>query len=196
MFKRDENDDWVLDEKGKYAYDDSVRDGYHIRRYRPRIEGLFARIERWRSTDNGTFHWRATTKDNVTSIYGDTDDSRISDPDNEQRVFRWLLSRTYDDKGNLIVYEYKGENYDNVPSVLHEKNRKVTANRYLKRISYTFQTPFYPANDPVLPEDWHMQVVFDYGEHDPDQPQFDDDASHLWSVRPDPFSSYRAGFEI
>src|SRR5436309_12578105 len=30
---------------------------YAIRRYRPRIEGLFARIERWTRVDNGVSHW-------------------------------------------------------------------------------------------------------------------------------------------
>ena len=35
--------------------------------YRPRIEGLFARIERVLEGTN--VYWRATTKDNVTSVY-------------------------------------------------------------------------------------------------------------------------------
>src|SRR5215467_15325414 len=35
----------VLDNNGKIV--ETERDGYRIRSYRPRIEGLFARIERW-----------------------------------------------------------------------------------------------------------------------------------------------------
>src|SRR2546422_7404275 len=31
---------------------------YRIRRYRPRIEGLFARIERWTDIESGDTHWR------------------------------------------------------------------------------------------------------------------------------------------
>jgi hypothetical protein len=43
---------------------------YTVKRYRPRTEGLFARIEQWKSDDDGTVHWRVITKDNLTSIYG------------------------------------------------------------------------------------------------------------------------------
>ena len=65
-------------------------------RYRPRTEGLFARIERWENNATNEVHWRATTKDNITSIYGGTSSSRIADPENEQRVYEWLLQETFD----------------------------------------------------------------------------------------------------
>ena len=46
---------------------------YEIRRYRPRIEGLFARIERWTNVkDSADTFWRSISKDNVTSWYGKT----------------------------------------------------------------------------------------------------------------------------
>ena len=48
------------------------RDGYLVRRYRPRIEGLFARIERWTSQSDGDVHWRSISKDNITTWYGKT----------------------------------------------------------------------------------------------------------------------------
>src|SRR5215475_9067657 len=40
---------------------DRMVDGasYRIRRYRPRVEGLFARIERWTNLDTGETHWRS-----------------------------------------------------------------------------------------------------------------------------------------
>jgi hypothetical protein len=40
---------WILGTRGRLAACHSRRriDGYRVRRYRPRIEGLFARIERW-----------------------------------------------------------------------------------------------------------------------------------------------------
>ena len=53
---------------------------YEIQRYRPRIEGLFARIERWRDLGSGETHWRSITSGNVTTIYGATAASRIADP--------------------------------------------------------------------------------------------------------------------
>lgn len=184
-------DKWKLEEPIKRALDGKT---YTVKRYRPRSEGLFARIERWRNEGTGEIYWRAITKDNITSIYGDTDVSRIADPADTKRVFSWLLARSYDDKGNLIVYKYAPENNQNVPAALHEDNRQVTANRYLKRIFYGHQTPYDRAQAP--PDDWHFQVVFDYGEHDAANPLVDDDEHQAWTCRPDPFSSFRAGFEI
>lgn len=167
---------------------------FTVHRYRPRIEGIFARIERWINVENGETHWRTVTGENITSTYGDTANSKVADPDDAKRVFSWLLSRTYDDKGNLIVYEYKGEDQANVATQPHEENRKVTANRYLKRISYGHQTPYFQLQSPSAPTDWHFQVVLDYGEHDLEEPSPQEES--LWSMRPDPFSNYRAGFEI
>lgn len=52
---------------------------YTVQRYRPRIEGLFARIERWTETATGDVHWGSVTRDNGTSVYGRDDASRLSD---------------------------------------------------------------------------------------------------------------------
>ena len=43
---------------------------YAIAYYRPRIEGLFSRIERWTAAGTATSHWRTITRDNVTTLYG------------------------------------------------------------------------------------------------------------------------------
>src|SRR5215213_3876260 len=43
---------------------------YRIEPYRPRIEGMFARIERWTDLATGVVHWRSITRDNVTTLYG------------------------------------------------------------------------------------------------------------------------------
>src|SRR5207248_7320083 len=61
--------------------DVSSPDGkYVIRRYQPRIEGLFARIERLTNVDSGEIHWRSISRDNITTIYAKTNTSRIYDP--------------------------------------------------------------------------------------------------------------------
>ena len=73
---------------------------YPIQRYRPRVEGLFARIERWRDLGSGETHWRTITSGNVTTIYGATAASRIADPADPARVFSWLICESYDDTGN------------------------------------------------------------------------------------------------
>lgn len=179
---------------------------YHIRRYRPRIEGLFARIERWTNENKqeDTF-WRSISKDNITTWYGKTPESRIADPADPSRIFSWLICESYDDKGNVISYTYKAENSDDIDtSQVHERNRSVDsrkANRYLKHIRYGNHEPYFPklteaAPWPTLPADdkWYFQAVFDYGEHDLKVPTSVESAP--WPRRNDPFSSYRAGFEV
>src|SRR5881409_3117843 len=55
----------VLRPDGTRHDDDTTAAGYTIRRYRPRIEGLFARIERWTRQSDGDVHWRSISKDNT-----------------------------------------------------------------------------------------------------------------------------------
>ena len=48
---------------------------------RPRVEGLFARIECWTNANNAAdVFWRSMSRDNVTTWYGKTAESRIFDP--------------------------------------------------------------------------------------------------------------------
>jgi RHS repeat-associated protein len=173
---------------------------YKIRRYRPRVEGLFARIERWSNPADPTdVFWRSISKDNVTSWYGLDTSSRITDPDESSHIFSWLLCRSYDDKGNVIEYTYRQENDDLVDlTQANERNRIRTAARYIKHIRYGNRTPFFPdlsapAPSP-LPADGCFELVFDYGEHDANNPLPND--AGKWECRPDPFSKYRSGFEI
>ena len=179
---------------------------YSIERYRPRIEGLFARIERWTNPSDPTdTFWRSISKDNITTWYGRSESSRIVDPDDKTRIFSWLICESYDDKGNVILYKYKEEDSNGVVlSQAHERNRtdkSRSANRYLKSIRYGNHKPYFPEPLrtepwPTPPGDdkWFFEVVFDYGEHDPDEPKPDD--SGQWDCRNDPFSTYRAGFEV
>jgi hypothetical protein len=166
------------DRRGKWVADEFSRDGYDVKRYRPRIEGLFARIERWTRLCDGDTHWRAISKDNILTVYGGDAQSRIADPDNPRHVFSWLICRSFDDKGNALVYEYVPENDDGVDLArANERNRSRGANRYLKRIKYGNRqpllldpdTPSCRAPHTAAPLDldaagWMFEVVFDYGE--------------------------------
>jgi RHS repeat-associated protein len=180
---------------------------YRIHRYRPRIEGLFARIERWTRTSDGDVHWRSVSRDNVLTIYGKDANSRIADPDDPARIFSWLICETRDDKGNAVLYEYKPEDSTGVDlTQAHEHNRTPqsrSTNRYLKRIRYGNRTPLLDGQgrrptflnaSQIRNAGWLFEVVFDYGEHDETEPTPAE--SQSWPVRPDPFSSYRAGFEV
>jgi RHS repeat-associated protein len=177
---------------------------YEIRRYRPRIEGLFARIERWvNPADRADSFWRSISRDNVTTWYGRTAESRICDPEDPRRIFSWLVCETHDDKGQVSSYGYKAEDSQDLDlGQLHERHRTAAsraASRYLKRIRYGNRTPYFPnlgaAPRTPLPQDWCFELVFDYGEHDADHPNPRLE-TRAWRVRLDPFSSYRAGFEI
>ncbi|TDG02547.1 toxin [Paraburkholderia guartelaensis] len=199
--------------------DEFERDGYRVKRYRPRIEGLFARIERWTCIESGDVHWRSLSKDNVLTVYGLDAASRIADPENPAHVFSWLICRSYDDTGNAIVYDYVPEDGRGVDLALpSEQRRRREANRYLKRIRYGNRQPL--LLDPERPSfrrshlephdlegaRWMFEVVFDYGEaHYRDAPPDAEDriyahaspcATADWPARRDPFSTWRSGFEI
>jgi len=165
--------------------------GYSIQAYRPRVEGGFARIERWVHESTDDVHWRVTTPENITHVYGKNGNSRVVNPSATSQIFQWLLSESYDDKGNIIVYEYKLEDQENVGNhqsfEMHRLGAGQDARRYLKRIFYGNQTPFVRGQ-------WHFQAVFDYGEHDVKTPTPKE--TQGWGVRRDAFSYYRAGFEL
>ncbi|MDC0769104.1 SpvB/TcaC N-terminal domain-containing protein [Streptomyces sp. HD] len=186
---------------------------YRVTRYRPRIEGLFARIERWTHTGDGTSHWRSISRDNITTVYGRDRTSRIADPaDPDHRVFSWLICESYDALGNAIVYGYVSEDDRNVDrTAAHECDRPDagrTANRYLKSVRYGNKVSRLadppPERDPA--GGWHFELVFDYGDHAALPPpgeapepgrQWPTSAPRLpWPCRNDPFSTYRAGFEV
>ena len=200
----------VVNGAGKAIYEETIRDGFVIRYYRPRIEGLFARIERWTRQVDAVVHWRTITRDNVTTLYGKNSNSRISCQEDSmspgpQRTFSWLICETYDDKGNTSIYKYKEEDSINVPiwsaNELNRTRLGRSANRYIKRIQYGNRTPnrdaaSWAATDSfALPEkNWMFQLVFDYGYHHADDPTPLGDQP--WPCRDDPTSSYRSGFEV
>jgi RHS repeat-associated protein len=200
----------LVEANGQWQRDADVRtvDGteFSIQRYRPRIEGLFARIERWTQVSTGMIHWRSITKDNITTLYGKDNDARIFDPagqhpEHSARIFSWLICQSYDSKGNAILYQYAAEDDQGIDRTRpNETNRVRTANRYLKRIRYGNRAPNRDAagnaTDPsaLPPNTWMFEVVFDYGEHHQQRPLPVEPG--VWPVRNDPFSSYRSGFEV
>lgn len=206
---------WSRDQQGHILLDDQEIDGYRVRRYRPRIEGQFARIERWTLlSDQQDVHWRSITRDNILTLYGRDANSRIFDPENGARIFSWLICETRDDKGNAVLYRYKAEDGERVDyGRTCERNRgrpndrRRTANRYLKHIYYGNRVPLLEEegrrprfldkakiDDLIAQGGFLFEMVFDYGEHDGDAPKPDD--AGTWDYRADAFSSYRPGFEL
>jgi RHS repeat-associated protein len=218
VFKTDRDGNLARDESKRPVFDEETRAGHVIRRYRPRIEGLFARIERWTRSSDGDTHWRSISKDNITSCYGKSPQSRIADPADQTHVFSWLICESYDDKGNAAVYEYKSEDskgLEGTPTHEQPRNDKSrSANRYLKKVRYGNRQPNrdaeWNATEPAqLPNTtWMFEVLFDYGEghyaeEPPDIEQRIFSSATItppqearWPARRDHFSTYRAGFEV
>jgi RHS repeat-associated protein len=136
-------------------------------RYRPRTEGLFARIDHVRSVQDD--YWEVRSRNGHTSLYGHPgqigqDSAVVTNPDNHRRIFSWHLTQTVDLFGNRIEYEYERE-----PTL--EEGPHQWDQIYLKTIRYG-----------------------DYGS--PSAPQFLVTVDFVYESRPDPFSTYKAGFEI
>jgi RHS repeat-associated protein len=212
-YERDPSEFWVRDTSGRLLIHEDELDGYRVRRYRPRIEGLFARIERWTSTTRPEdVHWRSWSRDNLLTLYGKDASARIYDPADPSRIFSWLICETRDTKGNAVIYCHKAE--DGAQADLTsppERNRggpkdpRRAVNRYPKRIRYANRVPLldtdgqrprFLTKDQLDHADWCFEVVFDYGEHDLKAPMPDETKGPAWLRRPDPFSTYRPGFEV
>jgi RHS repeat-associated protein len=178
----------------------NIQGNFEVKQYRPRIEGSWLRIERWTSDQDGRIHWRTIAPNNTVNVYGDAPTCCIADPANpNHRIFEWLISHSYDDKGNVMLYQYKAEDLARVTPEVFEKNRHSSnvTNRYLKSVLYGNQTPYYRDGGASLPlpNDFLFETVFDYGEHDLNSanPRLE---AQTWVARPDAFSSFRAGFDI
>jgi hypothetical protein len=146
----------LSEEDGWSAPPPGVDGAYRIRRYRPRIEGSFQRIERITHPDRGEY-WRVTSRDNVVTFFGRNGAARLADPEDPERIFAWLPDFSFDDRGNWIEYVYKAEDLAGVPDAPHEHHRHTGlapfTNRYLKRVRYGNRTPYFPgASSPYDPE--------------------------------------------
>jgi hypothetical protein len=201
-FQKENDGSFSLDPNGNFIIreDDSPDGNFTIRYFRPRIEGLFARIERWQLKGTSEMKWRVITKENFTTLFGWTAGARIFDPDDGTRVYQWLPEFSFDDRGNCIKYVYKREDdkgFD--PAFLHNRNRFAAGsitytNLYLKSVLYGNKTPYKSFGDAFNADaDFLFQLTLDYGEHAaaaPCAPAKD------WDFRPDAFSEYKPGFEI
>jgi RHS repeat-associated protein len=199
-FQREADQSFSKDLEGNYVYkeQDSPDGLYRIRSYRPRIEGLFARIERWMEKTSGAFKWRVMNKNNSTVLYGWSSNSVIKDPQNPHRIYQWLPEFSFDDKGNCCHYQYKPEDAsgfdkNHLPNKNRFKNGQITyTNMYLAKVLYGNKTPFKKLNDNYPPEtDYLFQTIFDYGEYDANYQK-----TNNWDYRTDSFSNYKPGFEL
>src|SRR5690554_4140786 len=171
-------DTFVLSGAEDLVLVDEVRQGTQnravLRTYRPRTEGLFARIERHTPLAGGDW-WEVRTKGGNISYYGTpfpegADPAVLADPNHPSKIFSWGLSKTVDPFGNQIRYSYFQETA--------EDDSHDYTQRYPHKIEYV-----------------------DHGEAA--NPDFLVAVEFVWEDRVDaggdpidPFSSYRQGFEV
>ena len=179
---------------------------YSVTYYRPRTEGLFARIERWQRAGTDDF-WLVISRDNVTSVYGRDQNARIHHPDRDLDIYCWLLGESFDAKGEHIRFEYVAESGALSIDELHEQKRTFNTQRYIRRIYYGNVPDDLPDDMRVGPERGNLhylyEVLFDYGDL-PDAPEQaylqppagNETLPSTLGERPDAFSTYRAGFEV
>lgn len=152
-------------------------------RYRPRTEGLFARITHHHGA--GENYWQVESKDGLVSFYGTQrpedspggwqDPCIIADPARRERIFAWKLSETRDPFGNRILYEYERDQ-----SADHQWDQL-----YLKCIRYADYV------DDGGEEHFFVSVNFNY-ETLPARYAHDiPDVQRIY-----PVADHRAGFEI
>ncbi|WP_405820218.1 FG-GAP-like repeat-containing protein [Streptomyces sp. NBC_01390] len=140
-------------------------------RYRPRTEGLFARIEHVRDATGD--YWEVRSKDGSRTTYGTPrpaqapetwkDPAVIADPGDAGRVFGWRVTETADRLGNLVRYTYRAD--------AGTGQGRSWAQPLLAQVAYA-----------------------DYG--DRAEPTFLVTVDFAYTARPDPFSDHRAGFEV
>ncbi|MBK7503120.1 MAG: hypothetical protein IPI14_11290 [Polaromonas sp.] len=186
-----------------------VGKSWEVKLYRPRIESIYSKIERWRDEESNIIWWRTVSTSNVTTVYGFHEDACIFEPDNRAKTFRWMVDFIYDDKGHLTQYQYKRENASGVDfSQANEQHRlhENFSQLYLKKILYGIKQSRLKSNiydEDLLSHtfavsDFHFQTVFDYGDHAdlPNGSVSNEPDIETWPSRLDAFSNYRAGFEI
>jgi RHS repeat-associated protein len=187
----DASSQWVRAKRRVQEAEDGAT--WTVTDYLPQLEGSFPKIEFWVRGNGAAYesYWKVVSAENITSIYGRSENARIADPRNRSRVFQWLIEESWDALGNKVAYSYKQENDENVPEEVYETGRTYGANRYIHSVKYG--NYFYEDGDGGQQEAFAFEMVFDYGEYDLDNPDL---PIRPWDARKDPFSSYRAGFEI
>lgn len=171
---------------------------YEVVRHFPRVEGAFDRIERWRLSPNDAGFWLVHGADGNLHLYGKRASACVADPDQPQiHVAEWLLEESLTPHGEHILYEYQSED-DRGPV---ERTASVhSAQRYLSRVRYgnvSASDQLYLWDESTLPNHWHFDLILDYGERTTSLTQMPGyEATYIWPVRSDAFSSFAYGFEL
>ena len=158
---------------------------YTVTRHLPRIESSFDRIEHWSSDGDTPGFWLVHGADGSLHVYGKTPESRRTDPKDASRVGEWLLEESLNTRGEHIQYVYAGNG---------------GAQRYLSHVRYgnvKADTSLYAwKTNPPKPDQWHFELVFDYGERSTEYQKKPRYEALQPQKRSDGFSTFAYGFEL
>lgn len=170
---------------------------YTVVRHFPRVEGSFARIERWQAGTDDAGFWLVHNADGSLHLYGKRASAQVFPQDKARRVAEWLLEESVSVNGEHILYEYQAEDARQLDPA---DSRDHSAQRYLTRVRYgnlSAHAALYLWDENSLPEHWHFDLVLDYGERAAGQADVPTYApSQAWPVRPDPVAHFAYGFEV
>ena len=76
--------------------------------YRAKIEGGFTRLRKLTAAD-GKPYWEATDKKGTRYLFGQTAASRMADPGDAGKIFKWCLDRVEDTNGNFMTVTYTSD---------------------------------------------------------------------------------------
>jgi hypothetical protein len=133
------------------------REGHRIDRYRPPVEGLYARIERWTDEKSGIANWRSISRDNVASsarAQRRASQIRSTHAASSSGSSRKAPTAKATPSGNIIRRRIQ---YSVDPRRLCERHRRFS-NQYLKRKLYGNEV----RDDEIS---FFFEAVFDYREH-------------------------------
>ena len=110
--------------------------------YRAKVEGRFTRVQK-RTAPDGKPYFVATDTTGTQFSFGRTAATRVADPTDATKIFRWCLDRVEDPHGNYMTLSYTG----------HE------GQGYLARIAYTGHGSTTPTNEVLF----HLEDRTDVG---------------------------------
>ncbi|CAM3456849.1 B component of insecticidal toxin complex (Tc) [Xenorhabdus nematophila ATCC 19061] len=174
---------------------------WQVTRYFPRVEGDFARIERWQVTGEADF-WLVHHTNGEVLCLGKTAQARIADSaEPKVRIAAWLAEESVSPTGEHIYYQYINAAD---AGVRDPAGRDTHNQRTLQAVLYgnvTAQSDLFLWDGDAEParQDWLFTLVLDYGARSMDStvpPALTLPDKATWPVRQDAFSTYETGFEV
>ena len=101
--------------------------------YRAKIEGGFTKVEKLTATD-GKPYFMATDKTGKKFYFGQEAATRVADPNDANKIFRWCLDRVEDTNGNYMTLTYTSDQGQSYPA----------------RIDYTGHGSTAPTNSVIF----------------------------------------------